>query len=201
MVNLKQISVVIAFIAAVILPTKAQNLTASQLNVYFGTPKKVTVTNSQGTTVTEFDRSGRVIKAKQGNMSINYDWSDNGSEVTLSMYQGVNMKNHVHIKIIENTPSKLKYDIDGVVQMDISFKNNGALDKMINTNPQMSGTMTYFYNQESDVFPYAIEQVAGNQSAKVSITIDETDSYGNPIVSTQEFMGNKEVTRLMIEYY
>lgn len=201
MVNLKKISVVIALVAAVILPTKAQNLTASQLNVYFGTPKKVTMTNSQGTTVTEFDRSGRVTKATQGNMSINYDWSDDGSEVTLSMYQGVNMQDHGHIKIIENTHSKLKYEIGGMVMMDISFKNNGAMDKLIMTNPQMSATMTYFYDQESDVFPYAIEQVAGNQSAKVSVTIDETDSFGNAIVYTQELMGNKDVTRLTIEYY
>lgn len=201
MVNLKKISVVIALVAAVILPTKAQNLTASQLNVYFGTPKKVTMTNSQGTTVTEFDRSGRVTKATQGNMSIDYDWSDDGSEVTLSMYQGVNMQDHGHIKIIENTHSKLKYEIGGMVMMDISFKNNGAMDNLIMTNPQMSATMTYFYDQESDVFPYAIEQVAGNQSAKVSVTIDETDSFGNAIVYTQELMGNKDVTRLTIEYY
>lgn len=69
------------------------------------------------------------------------------------------------------------------------------------TNSQMTGTMTYFYHQQSDVYPYAIEQVAGNQSAKGSIIIDETDSYGNAIVYTQEFMGNKDVMRLIIEYY
>ncbi len=201
MVNLKQISAVIALVAAVILPATAQNLTASQLNVYFGTPKKVTMTNSQGTTVTEFDRCGRVTKAKQGNMSINYDWSDDGSEVTLSMYQGVNMQDHGHIKIIENTPSRLKYDMGGMMTMDITFKKNGAMDKTIMTNPQMSATETYLYNNESDVFPYAIEQSAGNQSAKVSVTIDETDSYGNPTAYTQELMGNKDVTRLTIEYY
>lgn len=201
MVNLKRICAVITLLMAIILPTTAQNLTASQLNVYFGTPKKVTMTNSQGTTVTEFDRNGRVTNARQGNMSISYDWSDDGSEVTLSMYQGVNIQDHGHIRIIENTPSRLKYDMGGMITMDIAFKKNGAMDKTIMTSPQMSATMTYLYNNESDVFPYAIEQSAGNQSAKMSVTIDDTDSYGNPIAYTQELMGNKDVTKLTIEYY
>lgn len=201
MTNLKQICAVISLLMTMILSATAQNLTASQMNIYFGSPKKVSVTNSQGTTIAEFDRSGRVTKAIQGNMRINYDWSEDGSEVTLSMYQGPNLQDHGHIRVIENTASKLKYEVGGVVMMDISFKSNGALEKVDMTNPQMSGTMTYFYNQESDVFPYAIEQVAGNQSAKVSVTIDETDSYGNAIVYTQEFMGNMDVTRATIEYY
>lgn len=201
MTKLKRTCAVITLLMTMILSATAQNLTASQMNIYFGSPKRVSVTNSQGTTVTEFDRNGRVTKAQQGNMSIKYDWSEDGSEVTLSMYQGANLQNQGNIRIIENTPSKLKYDIGGMVTMDISFKNNGALDKVIMTNPQMSGTMTYFYNQESDVFPYAIEQAYGDQSAKVSVTIDETDSDGNAIVYTQELMGNKDVTRLTIEYY
>lgn len=201
MVNLKRICAVVALMVAMILPVAAQNLTASQLNIYFGSPKKVTMTNSQGTTVTEFDRKGRVTNAKQGNMSISYDWSDDGSEVTLSMYQGANMQDHGHIKIIENTPSRLKYDMGGMITMDITFKKNGALDRTIMTNPQATATMTYLYNDEGDVFPYAIEQSVGNQSAKMSVTIDETDSYGNATIFTQEFMGDKDVTRLAIEYY
>lgn len=201
MTNLKQIFAAITLFFTMILSAAAQNLTANQMNIYFGSPKKVIMTNSQGTTVTEFDRRGRVTKANQGNMSISYDWSDDGSEVTLSMYQGVNMQDQGHIKIIENTPSKLKYDIGGMVMMDIFFKNNGAVDKVVMANPQMTGTMTYFYHQQSDVYPYAIEQASGNQSAKGSVIIDETDSYGNAIVYTQEFMGNKDVTRLIIEYY
>lgn len=201
MTNLKRICAVITFVVAMILPVVAQNLTASQLNIYFGSPKKVVMTNSQGTSVTEFDRNGLVTKARQGNMSISYDWSDDGSEVTLSMYQGANLQDHGHIKIIENTPSRLKYDMGGMITMDITFKTNGALDKYIMTNPQMSATMTYLYNNEGDIFPYAIEQSAGNQSAKMSVTIDETDSCGNPTAYTQEFMGNKDVTKLTIEYY
>lgn len=201
MANMKKICAVITVMATMALPTAAQNLTASQMNIYFGTPKKVTLTNSQGTTTTEFDRSGRVTKAQQGNMSISYDWNENGSEVTLSMYQGANFQDHGHIKILENTPSRLKYDMGGVVTMDISYKKNGALDKITMTNPQMSATMTYFYNNESDIFPYAIEQSSGNQALKCSVTIDATDSHGNPTVFTQEALGNKDITRQTIEYY
>lgn len=201
MVNLKQIGTVIALMIVMILPASAQNLTARQMNIYFGTPKKVTMTNSQGTTVTEFDPIGRVTKAQQGNMSINYEWSEDGSEVIMSMYQGANYQDHGHVKILENTSSRLKYEIGGMMTMDIVFKGNGALDKVVMTNPQMSGTMTYFYEKESDVYPYAIEQASGNQAVKASVTIDKTDSYGNAIVFTQEAMGNKDVTRLTIEYY
>lgn len=201
MKSLKQICAVITLLTTMYLSATAQNLTASQMNIYFGAPKKVCMTNSQGTTVTEFDRNGRVTKVQQGNMSINYDWSEDGSEVILSMYQGSIFQEHRHIRIIEYTLSKLKYDIGGVVTMDIFFKKNGTLDKIVMANPQMTGTMTYFYHCESDVYPYAVEQVAGNQCVKGSVIIDETDSYGNAIVYTQECMGNKDITRLTIEYY
>ena len=201
MVNLKQICVVIALTMTMILSAAAQDLTANQMNIYFGSPKKVTITNSQGTTVTEFDRNRRVTRVKQGNMSISYDWSEDGSEVTLSMYQGANFQDHGHIKIIKNTPSQLKYEIGGMVTMDITFNKNGALNQAVMANPQTTGIMTYFYHNESDVFPYAIEQSVGNQSARLSVIIDKTDSYGNPIVYTQEFMGNKDVTKVSIEYY
>ena len=97
MTHFQKIYVVIVFIMTMILPANAQNLTASQMNIYFGSPKKVTVTNSQGTTMTEFDRKGRVTSTKQGNMSVTYQWSDDGTEVTLSMYQGANFQDHGHI--------------------------------------------------------------------------------------------------------
>jgi len=184
-----------------VFPTVAQNLTARQMNIYFGSPKKVTMSNSQGTTVTEFDRTGRVTSATQGNMSISYEWNEQGDNVTLSMYQGANYQDHVNIEIVENSPSKLKYTIGNMVNMEILFKENGALEKSIITNPQMSGTVFYFYKNDTDVFPYAIAQESGNQSMKISVTIDEIDSYGNVIVCTHEYLGNKDVTRMFIEYY
>jgi len=184
-----------------VFPTVAQNLTARQMNIYFGSPKKVTMSNSQGTTVTEFDHTGRVTSAKQGNMSVSYEWNEQGDNVTLSMYQGANYQDHAHIEIVENSPSRLKYTIGNVVNMEILFKENGALEKSVMSNPQMSGSMIYFYKNDDDVFPYAIAQESGNQSIKISVTIDEIDSYGNVIVYTQEFMSNKDVTRMIIEYY
>jgi hypothetical protein len=201
MSKFKTICAVITFMMTMILPAKAQNLTASQMNIYFGSPKKVTMANSQGTTITEFDRDGRITKAMQGNMSINYDWSEDGTEVTISMYQGANLQDNGTIKIIENTPYKLKYNIGEVTTVDISFKKNGVLDTVVTTNPQMSGTMTYYYKQSTDVYPYAIEQTSGNRSAVVSVTIDEIDSYGNAIAFTQDLWGNKYLTNLTIEYY
>ncbi len=201
MMKLKLPFVAIILIMAVALPTGAQNLTAKQMNIYFGSPKKVTVSNSQGTIITEFDRKGRVTSARQGNMSISYEWDESGENVTLSMYQGANYQDHSHIKIIENSQSKLKYTIGNMVDMELLFKSNGALKKTVMTSSQMSGSMNYYYKSESDIFPYAIEQVVGHQSMKQSVTIHETDSYGNAVAYTQEFMGNKDVTKVTIEYY
>lgn len=201
MKTLKHFCTVIAFMMTIILPTTAQNLTASQLNIYFGSPKKATVTNSQGTIIAEFDRNGRVTKVTQGNMSFKYDWSTDGKEVTVSMYQGANFQDSGLINVLENSPSRLKYVIGDMATMDISFKNNGAVEKIQMSNPQGNGTMTYFYDNASDVFPYAIEMSTGVQSAKISVTIDKTDSYGNPTAYTQEIMGQKEVTKMIIEYY
>lgn len=201
MMKLKLPCVAIILIMTTALPVVAQNLTARQMNIYFGSPKKVTMSNSQGTTVTEFDRIGRVTNTKQGNMSISYEWNESGDSVILSMYQGANYQDHTYIKIVENSRSQLKYTIGNMVDMEISFNGNGALEKSVMTTPQMSTSMIYYYKGEGDIFPYVIEQEMGNQSMKLSVSINETDFYGNAIVYTQEFMGNKDVTRLTIEYY
>lgn len=201
MMKLKLPCVAIILVMTTALPVVAQNLTARQMNIYFGSPKKVTMSNSQGTTVTEFDRIGRVTSTKQGNMSISYEWNESGDSVILSMYQGANYQDHTHIKIVENSRSQLKYTIGNMVDMEISFNGNGALEKSVMTTPQMSTSMIYYYKGEGDIFPYVIEQEMGNQSMKLSVSINETDFYGNAIVYTQEFMGNKDVTRLTIEYY
>lgn len=201
MMKLKLPCVAIILIMTTALPVVAQNLTARQMNIYFGSPKKVTMSNSQGTTVTEFDRIGRVTSTKQGNMSISYEWNESGDSVILSMYQGANYQDHTHIKIVKNSQSQLKYTIGNMVDIEISFNGNGALEKSVMTTHQMSTSMIYYYKSDKDVFPYVIEQEMGNQSMKLSVSINETDFYGNAIVYTQEFMGNKDVTRLTIEYY
>lgn len=201
MMKLKLPCVAIILVMTTALPVVAQNLTARQMNIYFGSPKKVTMSNSQGTTVTEFDIVGRVTSTKQGNISISYEWNESGDSVILSMYQGANYQDHTHIKIVENSRLQLKYTIGNMVDMEISFNGNGALEKSVMTTPQMSTSMIYYYKSESDIFPYVIEQKMGNQSMKLSVSINETDFYGNAIVYTQEFMGNKDVTRLTIEYY
>lgn len=201
MMKLKLPCVAIILIMTTALPVVAQNLTARQMNIYFGSPKKMTMSNSQGTTVTEFDRIGRVTSTKQGNMSISYEWNESGDSVILSMYQGANYQDHTHIKIVKNSRSQLKYTIGNMVDIEISFNGNGALEKSVMTTHQMSTSMIYYYKSDKDVFPYAIEQDMGNQSMKLCVNVNETDSYGNAIEYTQEFLGNRNVTRLIIEYY
>lgn len=190
--------VCIAFFSTI---ANAQNLTAAQMNIYFGHPKKVTVSNSQGVVTTEFDREGKITGISQGNMRMVYDWASDGKNVTLSMYQGQNIQDSGNISITTLSKSLYKYTIGGVVEMSVVFKENGAVEKLNISNPQMSTTMTYFYHNSQDIYPYAIEQSMGDQAMKLAVTINKTDSYGNAIEYTQEAMGMKDVSHLAIEYY
>lgn len=178
-----------------------QNLTAAQMNIYFGQPKRATVTNNQGTVTTEFDREGRVLRVAQGNMRMEYNWSSNGKTVTITAYQGQNVQDSGVIEISEFSKSVYKYTMGDVVQMTVSFNNNGAMENIKMVNPQMSATTTYFYRNPKDMFPYAIEQTMGDQSIKGAISIDKTDAVGNAIEYTQEAMGMKNITKVSIEYY
>lgn len=179
----------------------AQNLTAAQMNIYFGQPKKATVTNSQGTVVTEFDPQGRIISISQGNMRAVYDWEEDGSEVTMTMFQGQNIKDSGIIKIAELSKKHYSYEIGGMVNVTVDFKENCAMSGSSMASPQMVMTTKYYYNNADDMFPYAIEQSMGNQSLKASLSIDRIDSVGNPIEFTEEMMGQKSQTRQTIEYY
>ena len=201
MMKFKLLFVVIMSFIIATLPMVAQELTARQMNIYFGHPKKVTRTNSQGTSVMEFDRSGRVICARQGNMSIAYEWNESGDEVILSMYQGANYQDGARVQVVENSSSRLKYKMGGMMVFDVLFKENGVLDKIVMSNAQMSASTTFYYKSANDVYPSQVEQKSGNQSMTISVVVNETDSYGNAIVYTQECLGNKDVTRLTIEYY
>lgn len=201
MMNFKLPFVMILLFMMATLPMIAQELTARQMNLYFGHPKRVTKTNSQGTMVTEFDRNGRVTCTRQGNISVTYEWNKLGDAVTLSMYQGANFQEGVHVQVEENSLSRLKYSMDNAVLFDVLFKDNGTLNKTVIGSAQMSASLTFIYESESDIFPSQIEQRRGDQSMIIDVVVIETDSYGNAIVYTQECQGQKDVIRLNIEYY
>jgi len=197
----KELVIALVIIVVGNIYSTAQSLTAAQMNIYFGHPKSATMTNSQGTVVTEFDREGRVINVTQGSMRMVYEWSPEGDKVTLSMFQGQSLKESGVIEISEFTKTCYKYVMGGATSVEIAFKENGAMEKSVMTNQSMTLVMTYFYHNLDDVYPYAIEQSLGNQSIKASVTIDEKDSYGNAVRYTQEIMGQKDVTQMMIDYY
>lgn len=183
-----------------ILESKGQNITASQLNIYFGHPKQVTVVNPQGTAVTEFDKEGRITSVTQGNMKMVYDWAPDGKTITLSMYIGVNMQETGVIEVAEFTKRDLKYKV-GVNEMSVTFKDNGAVDTMVMKSPQGEMMTKYLYRNPDDAYPYAGEMTMGEQAMKVALTVDKTDDKGNVTEFTQELMGQKQVTTMQIEYY
>lgn len=178
----------------------SQNLTAAQMNIYFGHPSKVKMSNGQGAVVVEFDRDGRITSVIQGNMRMAYDWSADRDSVTLSMYQGPNIKDAGLIQISEFTKTAYKYRVSGL-EYAVRFKENGTVISSVTSNSQMSMTTSYLYRDESDIFPYAMEQTMGDQAIRWTVTINQTDSCGNPTEFTQETIGMKNVTRFEIEYY
>ncbi len=197
---LKFLAIVLVMTAIGSTDAKGQNLTGAQMNIYFGHPKKVRMSNQQGAIVTEFDRDGRILSVSQGNMRMVYDWSAHRDSVTLSMYQGPNMKDAGLIEISEFTKTAYRYKVAGL-EYKVEFKENGAMLRNVTSNAQVSTTSTYLYRAESDMFPYAIEQTMGDQAIRWTVTINQTDSYGNPTEFTQETIGMKNVTRFEIEYY
>ena len=197
----RKIAVLMILSISCIAAVDAQNLTAAQMNIYFGHPKKATQSTPQGVMVTEFDRDGRILSTTQGNMRIDYDWAEDGKSVTLSMFQGQNIKDSGVIEISEMSPEKLAYNVGGAVDYTVEFKANGAVSKGVMSNPQMAITTEYFYKEGDEYYPYAIEMRMGDQAQKVSVTVDRKDEAGNAVEFTQELMGQKEVTHLDIEYY
>lgn len=198
--SLKTLVAVMLIAVAGILESKGQNITASQLNIYFGHPKQVTVVNPQGTAVTEFDKEGRITSVTQGNMKMVYDWAPDGKTITLSMYIGVNIQEAGVIEVTEFTKEALRYKA-GVNDMSVTFKENGAIDTCIMKTPQGEAVTKYLYRNTADAHPYACDMSMGDQGMKLAITINKTDDKGNSIEFTQELMGQKQVTTMQIEYY
>lgn len=197
----KNIFITLLIITLSVLSCKAQNLTAAQMGIYFGTPKTAITTNSQGTATIDFDRNGRITQVVQGNMKMVYEWTSDGKSVTISMYNGSIMQDSGYIEVYELSNSRYKYCIGGMTDVEIIFKKNGAYDYVITTNGQMSMKSTYHYKNEYDMYPNAVEMSMGDQSIKSSFTVKEYDTKGNAIVFTQEAMWQVDETSTVIEYY
>ena len=195
---IKQTLILLALIIGNTTASQAQTLLASQLNIYLGSPKRATITNSQGMMTASFDPQGRITELKQGVMRMSYSWQ--GNTVTVSVYQGQNFMDSGTIEIQEMSKSRLAYTA-GETACEVIFKDNGAIQSMTTTTPQMALTQKALYRQPSDVFPYAVEQSNGTQSMTTTVTISETDAKGNPTFFTNEMFGNSETTRMSIEYY
>lgn len=195
---IRQFFLIVAIFLSNVVVAQAQYLIASQMNIYFGTPKTATITNSQGAMVVSFDTQGRIMEIKQGLMRMVYSWKDNS--VNISMYQGQNFMDSGIIEIEELSESRLVYSINEI-SCEIIFKNNGAIQSIKNIAPQMIMTQKYLYKENSDVFPYGIEQSNGAQSMITTVTVKETDDKGNPTLFTNEMFGNIETVRVNIEYY
>lgn len=176
-------------------------LTARQMNIYFGSPKNLVSKNSNGSTIkTIFDKQGRVETVYYENIKIVYDWKNNNRVVLLS-YSNNEFIGSNSIDISKFSKSRYSYNINGAINIDVTYRSNGSIQEMSVTNPESIYRTTYEYNSDSDMYPYSLIQNIDEQTIKVKVSIDKFDIKGNPTKFTEKFMGNTIETNQTIEYY
>lgn len=194
----------ILFVISVCVNTtaKAQELTKDMFNIYYGQPKTLIQSNSAmpGTMKIEFDRSGRVLSKSGGDGKMVYNWSPDGTSVEVKAYNNGQYLGSGMIYIEEMTSGKYKYTADGA-SIEVYFRSNGSLNKMIMSGGGQSMSTTYYYNSSIDAYPYKIVSAGGGQSMTLNVTGIEKDFKGNCIKFTQSAQGQSIVNTNTISYY
>lgn len=60
---------------------------------------------------------------------------------------------------------------------------------------------TYYYNNDSDLYPYKIENRMGTQSQTIFVNVEKYDSKGNAIEFTNSCNGITIQQKRLITYY
>ena len=180
----------------------AQELTKSMFNIYYGQPKILLQSSSMmpGTMTIEFDRSGRVLSKAGGDGKMVYNWSPDGTNVEVKVYNNGQYIGSGMIYIEQMTLEKYKYTADGTI-IEVSFRPNGSINKMIMSGVGQTMSTTYYYNNSSCTYPYKIVSAGGGQSMTVNVTGVEKDSKGNCIKFSQSSQGQSIVNTNKIIYF
>ena len=171
----------LSFVVAIcsIVCVSAQELTNSMFNIYYGQPKTLVQSSSMmpGTITIEFDRSGRVLSKTVGDGKMVYNWSTDGTSVEVKAYNNGQYMGSGMIYIETMTSKMYKYTADGA-SIEVTFRPNGSINKMIMSGGGQSMSTTYYYNSSTDAYPYKIISAGGGQSMTLRVTRIEKISKG-----------------------
>ena len=169
------------------------------LDAYKGKVKSIVVTSpEQMQSEAEFSIDGKITRMKNSMFQVDYEW--NGDEELKLIISNSNESQTFFIYINEYRKDYYEYEM-GDSNMKIWFRDNGSLQRKELTQNGNIVAVVYYYNSDTDLYPYKIVSTTGTQSQVNYINVEKCDSEGNAIVFTQACNGVSMQIKRNISYY
>lgn len=196
---MKQIYLLLLFLLCGITTYGQDVLDFRMCDVYKGKVKSIVVTSPETMqSEAEFSIDGKIKSMRNSSFRVDYEWV-NESELKLNIANSHESQN-LYIYINEYRKDYYDYDI-GEGNVKIWFKDNGSIDKKEMIQNENKMTSTYYYNNDSDLFPYKIENQSGTQKQVIFVNVEKLDSEGNAVIFSQTCNGITVQQKRKISYY
>lgn len=196
---MKQIYLQLIFLLCGIAAYGQDILDFRMCDVYRGKVKSIVVKSPKTMqSETEFSVDGRIKHMKNSMFEVDYEW--NGDEELKLNINNSQETQSFYIYINEYQKDHYDYDI-GEGNVKIWFRDNGSLDRKEMTQNGNKMASIYYYRNDSDLYPYKIENRMGTQTQAIFIDIEKYDSEGNAVVFSQSYNGITIQQRRIINYY
>lgn len=174
-------------------------LDSRMCDTFKGKVKSITITSPEMMqSEVLFFPDGKIKFMKNASLCVEYEWKSN-DELKLNIRSAQGSED-LYIYINEYRKDCYEYDM-GEGNVKIWFRENGSLDRKettINGNKMYS---TYYYNNDSDLYPYKIENRMGTQYQTIFVNVEKYDSKGNAIEFTNSCNGITIQQKRLITYY
>jgi len=181
--------------------------TAKMAGLYNGKPHVLTAQiPGEGTVVTEFDEQGRIVTRSasntKGNFKSTYEWSADGSTLTVNSFSAGGTMETTSVYKVENTAEHLLLTADTGGYMELTYTPEGAVDAFTDARGRQVITHQYSYGADK-FFPTSVDIMVGPMTfggtdnyKKVS-----TDAKGNPTKITYTVENRPQSETYSITYY
>lgn len=168
-------------------------------DAYNGKVKSIVVTSPEMMqSVCEFSADGKIKHCKNNEIEVDYEW--NGDEELKLIVSNSQETQTLYMYINAYRKDYYEYDL-GEGNCKIWFRANGSVEKKIMSQNGITASSTYYYHNDSDLYPYKIENRMGTQSQVIYVNVEECDSMGNAIVVSQTCNGITVKQERTITYY
>ncbi len=196
---MKQIYFAVIFLLCGITAYSQDILDFRMCDVYKGHVKSIIVTSPETMQFeAEFSFNGKIKYMKNLTYQVDYEWNSD-EELRLNVRNSQEL-HFFYIYINEYRKDYYDYDI-GEVNVKIWFRANGSLDRKEVTQSGNKMIATYFYHNESELYPYKIQNRVGTQTQVIFVNVEECDSKGNATVFSQTCNGITMRQKRKISYY